>query len=60
MNRATAFDRVAEPPTRCCKLKRYVQSGKTVVVDIDLERFFDRINHDLLRDEMRCSVSKRR
>ncbi len=28
--------------------QQYVQSGKTVVVDIDLEKFFDRINHDLL------------
>jgi RNA-directed DNA polymerase len=26
----------------------YVQSGKRWVVDIDLEKFFDRVNHDLL------------
>lgn len=26
----------------------FVQSGKKVVVDVDLERFFDRVNHDIL------------
>ena len=28
----------------------YVQSGRTVVVDVDLEKFFDRVNHDILID----------
>ncbi|MEJ8816278.1 group II intron reverse transcriptase/maturase [Variovorax ureilyticus] len=26
----------------------YVQSGRHVVVDVDLEKFFDRVNHDIL------------
>jgi RNA-directed DNA polymerase len=26
----------------------YVEEGRTVVVDIDLEKFFDRVNHDIL------------
>ena len=26
----------------------YVQSGKRVVVDVDLAKFFDRVNHDIL------------
>jgi RNA-directed DNA polymerase len=26
----------------------FVQSGKRVVVDVDLEKFFDRVNHDIL------------
>ena len=26
----------------------YVQSGKRVVVDVDLSKFFDRVNHDIL------------
>ena len=30
------------------KAQEYVQGGKEWVVDIDLEKFFDRINHDLL------------
>ena len=28
--------------------RRYVQEGRRWVVDIDLERFFDRVNHDVL------------
>jgi RNA-directed DNA polymerase len=30
--------------------RAYVQSGKRVVVDVDLSKFFDRINHDILID----------
>ena len=26
----------------------YVQSGRRIVVDVDLEAFFDRVNHDIL------------
>jgi RNA-directed DNA polymerase len=28
--------------------KRYVQEGRLFVVDVDLEKFFDRVNHDVL------------
>jgi len=28
--------------------QRHVQSGRVVVVDVDLEKFFDRVNHDVL------------
>lgn len=28
--------------------KRYLESGHSIVVDIDLEKFFDRVNHDML------------
>jgi len=31
-----------------CQAQRYVQSGRDWVVDVDLERFFDRVNHDIL------------
>ena len=34
----------------------YVQSGKRVVVDADLAKFFERVNHDILRDRMRKRV----
>jgi RNA-directed DNA polymerase len=30
------------------KARRYVQEGRVIVVDVDLEKFFDRVNHDLL------------
>jgi len=34
----------------------YVQSGKRVVVDVDLEKFFDRVNHDILIDRLKRRV----
>ena len=30
----------------------YVQSGRRVVVDVDLEKFFDRVNHDILIERL--------
>lgn len=30
----------------------YVQSGRRFVVDVDLEKFFDRVNHDILMDRL--------
>jgi RNA-directed DNA polymerase len=30
----------------------HVQSGLRVVVDVDLEKFFDRVNHDILMDRL--------
>ena len=35
--------------------RAYVQSGKRVVVDVDLSQFFDRVNHDI----MMSRISKR-
>lgn len=37
----------------------YVQSGRRVVVDVDLEKFFDRVNHDILIDRLHRKVSDR-
>ncbi len=34
----------------------YVQSGRRVVVDVDLERFFDRVNHDILIDRLQKRI----
>jgi len=31
-----------------CQAQRYVQNGRRWVVDVDLEQFFDRVNHDVL------------
>jgi RNA-directed DNA polymerase len=32
--------------------KQYVAEGRQVVVDMDLEKFFDRVNHDLLMEKL--------
>ena len=34
----------------------YIQAGRTVVVDVDLEKFFDRVNHDILIDRLRKRI----
>ncbi len=36
--------------------RAYVQSGKRVVVDVDLAQFFDRVNHDILMDRLRKRI----
>lgn len=36
--------------------RTYVQSGKRVVVDVDLSKFFDRVNHDILIDRFRKRI----
>ena len=38
----------------------YVQSGRRYVVDVDLERFFDRVNHDVLMGKLARRVADRR
>jgi RNA-directed DNA polymerase len=35
----------------------HVESGRRVVVDVDLEKFFDRVNHDILIDRLRKRVA---
>jgi len=35
----------------------YVQSGRRVVVDVDLENFFDRVNHDILMDRLQKRIA---
>jgi RNA-directed DNA polymerase len=34
----------------------YIQSGRRIVVDVDLEKFFDRVNHDILIDRLRKRI----
>ena len=48
-------------PGRCAHdavlvAQSYVQSGRRVVVDVDLERFFDRVNHDILIDRLQKRI----
>ena len=43
-----------------CQAQRYVQSGRRWVVDIDLDQFFDRINHDILMGKLYHRITDRR
>jgi RNA-directed DNA polymerase len=38
----------------------YVAEGRVIVVDIDLEKFFDRVNHDILMARLARRVSDKR
>lgn len=40
--------------------REYVSSGKGWVVDMDLEKFFDRVNHDILMSRIARKVKDRR
>lgn len=40
--------------------KRYVAEGRTIVVDLDLEKFFDRVNHDILMSRLARRIGDKR
>jgi RNA-directed DNA polymerase len=42
------------------KAQEYVAEGRGVVVDIDLEKFFDRVNHDILMSRLARRVADKR
>lgn len=39
---------------------KYVAEGRTIVVDMDLEKFFDRVNHDLLMARLARRIADKR
>jgi RNA-directed DNA polymerase len=43
-----------------CQAQRYIQSGRRWVVDVDLEKFFDRVNHDVLMVRLEKRIGDRR
>ena len=43
-----------------CEAQRYIQEGKRVVVDIDLEKFFDRVNHDVSMGKLERRIKDKR
>jgi RNA-directed DNA polymerase len=43
-----------------CEAQRYIQEGKRVVVDVDLEKFFDRVNHDVLMGKLERRIGDKR
>lgn len=40
--------------------QQYIQSGKKWVVDVDLEKFFDRVNHDVLMGRLEKRIGDKR
>src|SRR3981081_392298 len=42
------------------RAQAYVQEGRSFVVDIDLEKFFDRVNHDILMGRLTRRIADRR
>ena len=51
-------------PGRCAQdavlaAQRHVSSGRRVVVDVDLEKFFDRVDHDILIDRLCKRIADR-
>jgi group II intron reverse transcriptase/maturase len=40
--------------------QRYIQEGRRWVVDVDLEKFFDRVNHDVLMGRLEKRLDDRR
>lgn len=40
--------------------REYVRDGRWIVVDMDLEKFFDRVNHDILMSRLARRISDKR
>jgi len=40
--------------------QQYIQDGRRFVVDVDLEKFFDRVNHDVLMGKLAKRIGDRR
>jgi group II intron reverse transcriptase/maturase len=43
-----------------CEAQRYIQEGRRWVVDVDLEKFFDRVNHDVLMGRLEKRIADKR
>jgi len=43
-----------------CAAQRFIQAGRRWVVDVDLTKFFDRVNHDVLMGRVAKRVADRR
>lgn len=43
-----------------CKAQSYIQDGRRWVVDVDLEKFFDRVSHDVLMGKLHNRINDQR
>ena len=43
-----------------CAAQRYIQQGRRIVVDVDLEQFFDRVNHDVMMGKLAARIADKR
>jgi group II intron reverse transcriptase/maturase len=43
-----------------CAAQKYIQEGRRWVVDVDLEKFFDRVNHDVLMGKLDKRIEDKR
>ena len=43
-----------------CEAQKYIQEGRRWVVDVDLEKFFDRVNHDVLMGKLAKKIADAR
>ena len=43
-----------------CEAQQYIQEGRRWVVDVDLEKFFDRVNHDVLMGRLAKRIGDKR
>jgi RNA-directed DNA polymerase len=51
---------MASDPTAMRQAQQYIHSGKRWVVDMDLERFFDRVDHDILMSRLARTIKDER
>jgi len=43
-----------------CEAHKYIQEGRQWVVDVDLEKFFDRVNHDVMMSKLAKRIADKR
>ena len=43
-----------------CEAQQHIQDGRRVVVDVDLEKFFDRVSHDVLMGKLAGKIADKR
>ena len=59
-NTAMGFDRVDPHIMPWLEAQQYIAAGHSWVIDLDLEKFFDRVNHDKLMGQIAKRVEDKR